>query len=406
MPHTRERYLETLIRKTLHYSAITGIFGHRQVGKTTLASKLASHYVTLDQPAPFDQAMRDPVGFVENGSLVSEADGPFVIDECQLAPPLFPVLKEHVRKHPKPGQFLLTGSVRFSSRKAIRESLTGRMIAWELLPMDLSEIHGQPLPETLIRLAKAKNVDVDLKAPKYFSHKVYEEYLQKGGLPGIFSVRDVKIREQKLETQLNTMLERDLKLILQTTLPYTTLRLLLSLLAKSQGLPLDISKLSRQSRISIPTLKKLLIAFEAMFLIRILKTQGTEVKPVLFLEDQGEASFLMEGSTHPLDDIVRFCFANLRVQCLYRSDFKAEFFQYRNRGGAHVPLAIQIYREKKQSYLGLIPILETTPTSHDLGSAYSFLKRFPDSKIIFVTLEDADRILFSNMRVVSVGKLV
>lgn len=403
MPHIRRRHLAPIVQKTLRYSPITGIFGHRQVGKTTLVGKLAGQYTTFDKPASLDQAYRDPEGFLSSHEM---SKTPLVIDECQLAPPLFPVLKEHVRIHPKPGQFLLTGSVRFSSRKAIRESLTGRIIAWELLPMDLSELYEYNLPDAVVKIAKAKSIDIDLKAPKYFSHKVYSEYLKKGGLPGLFAVRDLGIREQKFEVQLNTMLERDLKLIVQTTLPYATLRLLLATLANVQGLPLDLANLSRQSRISVPTIKKLLIAFEAMFFIRILHTRGTETKPILFLEDQGEASFLLAGQSHELYDLLRFCFANLRVPLIYKTELKAEFFQYRNRGGAHVPLAVHIKTDNAQHHLGFIPILGTTPTHHDLGSAYSFLKRFSSSKILFVTLDDADRILSPSMRVIFVGKLV
>lgn len=402
MPHTRPRHLSPLIEKTLRYSPITGIFGHRQVGKTTLASRLAGRYTTLDRLTMLDQACRDPEGFLTgHGS----GEAPLIIDECQLAPPLFPALKELVRVRPRPGQFLLTGSVRFSSRKAIKESLTGRMIAWELLPMDVSEIHEQGMPDALLRLVRAKNVELELKYSKYFSHKVYLEYLQKGGLPGVFAVRDIGIREQKFETQLATMLERDLRLILQTTLPPATLRLLLATLAKTQGWPVELANLSRQSRISVPTIRKLLAAFESMFLIRLLKTQGTEAKPVIFLEDQGEASFLMAGQSHPLNDLLRFCFANLRVQLVYRSELRSEFFQYRNRGGAHVPLAVRINTGGHQAHLGLIPVLGMTPTQHDLGSADSFLKKFPSSKILFVTLDDTDRVLSPTMRLIYIGRL-
>lgn len=403
MPHTRHRHLASLLQKTMLYSAITGIFGHRQAGKTTLASSMAGQYFTLDQSITLDRTQKDPEGFITGHASGKK---PIVIDECQMAPELFPALKEHVRMHPQPGQFLLTGSVRFSSRKAIKESLTGRMIAWELLPMDLSEIHERNAPDTVIRIAKAKNIELDLKTASYFSHGAYSEYLKKGGLPGLFAVRDINIREQKFETQLNTMLERDLQLLIKTTLPYATLRLLLASLAGMQGEPLDLANLSRQSRISVPTLKKLLIAFEAMFLIRRLRTQGTESRPVIFLEDQGEASFLFSEQNNELKDILRFCFANLRVQLIYRTELKAEFFQYRNRGGAHVPLAIQISTDKNKHHIGMIPILGTTPTQHDLGSAYSFLKKFSSPKILFVTRDNADRVLAPNMRIVYLGKLV
>ncbi len=413
MPHSRHRHLAALIQKTLHFSPITGIFGHRQVGKTTLASILAGNYVTFDQLPMLNQATVDPEGFLHSHTGSKK---PLVIDECQLAPPLFPALKDWVRVHTKPGQFLLTGSVRFSSRKAITESLTGRIIAWELLPMDLSEAHEVALPDSLIRIAKAKTVEVDLKPKKYFSEKSYAEYLAKGGLPGIFSIRDVAIREQKFETQLNAMLERDLKLIVATTLPYSSLKLLLTALAQRQSQAIDLTFLSRQTHISVPTIKKLLMAFESMFLIRILRTEGTEAKSVVFFEDQGEASYLVNGTTDDLTNLLRFCFANFRVQFKYRSEIKSEFFQYRNRGGAHIPLALHISfgkgdspkgdSLKEKSTLGFVPILGSTPGPHDLASAYSFLKKYSASKILFVTQEDTDRCLSEKMRVVPIAKLV
>jgi hypothetical protein len=69
-------------------------------------------------------------------------------------------------------------------------------------------------------------------------------------------------------------------------------------------------------------------------------------------------------------------------------------------------LAVEIRTESAKHYLGIIPILGTTPTPHDLGSAYSFLKTFLSSKVLFVTLDDVDRILSPTMRIVYVGKIV
>lgn len=403
MPHKRPRHLELLVKKTLRFSPITGIFGHRQVGKTMLSEKLAGDYVTFDRFPSLNQAVVDPEGFLTSHA---SSQKPLVVDECQLAPPLFPMLKEWVRTHTQPGQFLLTGSVRFSSRKAIRESLTGRIIAWELLPMDVSELHEADLPDSLITIAAAKTVDIGLKAKKYFSDKAYDDYLAKGGLPGVCFIRDIAIREQKFETQLNTMLERDLKLVVPTTLSYPPIKLLLSALAQRQSQAIDLTFLSRQTHISVPTIKKLLTAFEAMFLIRILRTEGTEAKPVVFFEDLGEANYLVNGNTDDLTNLLCFCFANFRVQFKYRSEIKPDFFQYRNRGGAHVPLAVHLTFEKPKSTLGFIPILGSTPGPHDLASAYSFTKKYAASKILFVTCEDTDRCLSDNMRIVPVAKLV
>ena len=128
MPHSRIRYLASLVKKGLRFSPIVGILGHRQVGKTTLAESLGARYYTLDLRPTLESIQADPLGFLE-----TQEKHPTVLDECQLLPDLFPALKERVRKKKRPGQFLLTGSVRFTSRKAIRESLTGRIVTFELL---------------------------------------------------------------------------------------------------------------------------------------------------------------------------------------------------------------------------------------------------------------------------------
>lgn len=397
MPHQRARHLEKLIKKTLSYSGITGVFGHRQVGKTTLVSHFSKQYVTLDNPLSLEQANSDPKLFLDR----SKKDL-FVIDECQLAPPLFPALKEWVRTRPEPGQFLLTGSVRFSSRKSIRESLTGRIIAWELLPMDLSETHQTPLPEKVPQILRAKTLEIPLEKNNKIRRSEMDRALQNGGLPGIFAVRDQAVRAQRFETMINTILERDLRLIVETSLGYSTLRSLLATLALHQTEPLHWARISRDTRISIPTLKRLIMAFESMFLIRIIRTEGSERKSVLFFEDQGEATYLTGNRYSDSSQLLRFLYSELRHQIHYRPELMAEIFQFRNRGGTLVPLC---FRSGK-SVLGIIPILTENPSPMLFPAARSFLKTYPNSKLLFVHQGNSDVILNERMRCLGFNYLV
>ena len=126
MPHLRNRYVQDLIRKAKAHSPLIGILGHRQVGKTTVLESMCKAYVTLDVRSQLILANENPEEFLKLNSKYFQG-----IDECQLSPDLFPALKEHVRKNKSPGQYLLSGSVRFTSRNAIRESLTGRIINFE-----------------------------------------------------------------------------------------------------------------------------------------------------------------------------------------------------------------------------------------------------------------------------------
>ncbi len=397
MPHLRARHLRKLISQSLNFSPLVGIFGHRQVGKTTLAGELGKRYKTLDVPSDLEAATVDPSGFLQ-----AHISKPLVIDECQYAPPLFPALKEWVRTHPDPGQFLLTGSIRFSSRKAIRESLTGRIITWDLLPMDLSEINGQTLPDKIIRLVEKKSVEIELKPNSVLKSLNLTHHLSRGGLPGIFAVRDVAVRAQRFETQINTMLERDLKLVLQTSLSYGSLRTLAAYLAGRQAMPLEYVEMSRQTRISVPTLRKLISALESVFFIRLIPSEGTQKKPILFFEDQGEASFLSARGYSPQMELTRFLYSELRVQTHYRPAAAIRLFAYRNRGGSHIPLCFA----SSNSALGIIPTLAESPPPGYLKSCESFLAHYPNSKVVFVHPGSNDRILTHRIRCLGVRQLL
>lgn len=392
MPHERLRHLESLLKKTLRFSPIVGILGHRQVGKTTLAQKIGSNYLTLDLKSTSELAELDPVGF-----LNSRSGKPLVIDECQLVPELFPALKEHVRVNKRPGQFLITGSVRFTSRKAIKESLTGRIVNWELVPMDLAEIQGKKLSELIPKILLAKSVEIhDSSTPTSLNTQI-DQYLLRGGLPGVFAIRDEAVRSQRFETQLETLLDRDLRLVSETTLDFRALKRVLQYLAQVQGTPLDLAKTSRAVRISPITLKKIITAFESIFLIRTITSEGSERKPAIFFEDQGEASHLQQSKGLEQENFDRFVFANIRTQLAYRPELKLSLTQYRNRGGAFIPFIIRT----PGAALGILPILEENPSKQALSSAVSFLKKNQNAKVLFVTKQKRDLVLAKNQRVMS-----
>ncbi len=397
MPHLRKRYTAEQVKALLTFSPLVGILGHRQVGKTTLASQLIESYFSLDLRTTYESIAADPLGFLN--SLKKQ---PSVLDECQTLPELFPALKEYVRTNQRPGSFLLTGSVRFTSRKAIRESLTGRIIYSELLPMDMAEIHGIPLSNSLSLVAKdIKNI-LKFKRSRTFKKNFLSDYLSKGGLPGIFSIRDESVRIQKLATQLETILDRDLRLIMASTLTFPTLKNVLAFIAQHQGENLNLSLLQRSTRVSRPTLQKLLLAFEALFLIRPIRCEGDLGSRVYFLEDQAEASYLVGSRTDPSHDLLRFLYANLRLQLIYRPALKGTLFRYETRGGALVPLAFRF----EGGEIGIIPILEQNPNRGAISSANSFLKKYNHSKVIFVNSGGEPQVLSPRLCVIPAGYLI
>jgi predicted AAA+ superfamily ATPase len=377
MPHFRHRYATQVLSDILSHSPIAGVIGQRQTGKTTLSEILSKEYETLDKREALSQARNDPKSFL------SSRKHPFTIDECQLSPELFPALKEEVRLHPKKGQFILTGSVRFTSRKAIRESLTGRIVNLELLPLSIAEAHSEPLPCFLNKMI-TRSVFPELEhVSSAWLEKTrtrFESFLVSGGLPGICFYREAHVRTPRFEAQIETLLERDLRLLVNTPVSYRQLRELLAELARYQGQPLNYLALGRKIGVTSPTARKLISAFEAMFLIRSIATDQ-QSHPVIFFEDQGMATHLAADAAEiggPSYDLARGLYSCVLPQFIYRPEANATFYQFRTRGGAKVDFAIRLGAHR----IGVIAGSEDRPTRSELMSARSFVANAPNAKVM------------------------
>lgn len=376
MPHPRSRYLEKHIREGLKFSPIVGVLGQRQVGKTTLVEEIAgSRYLTLDDAAQLELAMGHPDSFLSQfGKLTA-------IDECQKAPPLFTALKLAVKVRKQPGQFLLTGSIRFTSRKAIQESLTGRILNLELFPMTLSETIGEGLNDFTHWFGKPQSQLDALFArrQKVFTMEAYNRYLQCGGLPGVCFLRKASHRNARFKAHIETLLQRDIRFVLETTLPYNNLLDLLTFLARQQGQPFSHTQAARSSRISQNTLRRVLEAYEALFLIRRIPSLGYRRADIFFLEDQGMATYL--AGTNPGTDMLRFLFSQLHTQAHYNSMNEARVGHFETKAGSLTPLVFEI----RKKFYGVIPTRNESPEKSVLGGAESFLHEHKDGIVFIVS---------------------
>jgi predicted AAA+ superfamily ATPase len=374
-------------------SPIVGVFGHRQTGKTTLISLEATEYVTFDNLDERELCLATPKNYIQNRKT------PFAIDECQYCPPLFPALKESVRIAPKRGHFLLSGSVRFTSRKAISESLTGRILSADLLPLTMRETHSLPFQSEIELLVKGDPSRFLRKTSTVFSHADVNEYLIHGGLPGICFHRSNGLRIQKFKEHLNTILNRDLRLISETTLELATLKNLIAVLSRRQCMPLNWSELSQETRISRKTLPQILSAFESLYLIRWIETADAAKPTSYFFEDQGLASFLTsyQGSntTFTAMDMTRAIYSNLRAYFYYTLDNPARTLEYRTRGGSYIPLIF----DTPDISLAILPIGEPEPTRSALLCAGSFLNStlpFNKNRIVIIAHTGTEKKLLHN----------
>jgi uncharacterized protein len=103
--------------------------GARQTGKTSTFLRLFPNhkFVSLDLPSEAEQAEREPQRFLQRHPP------PVIIDEVEYAPVLFRYLKVAVdASRNRNGQFLLTGSQKFTRMKSVSESLAGKADMAEL----------------------------------------------------------------------------------------------------------------------------------------------------------------------------------------------------------------------------------------------------------------------------------
>jgi predicted AAA+ superfamily ATPase len=332
MPHFRSRYLEPILKKDLTWSPVVSVLGMRQVGKSTLLKTMGKTYLTLD-----DDTLRNKWETGDWASLEGSAR-PIVIDEAQKLPGVFERVKLLVDQERRPGQYLLTGSVRFLSRKEIRESLTGRTSILELLPLSVREAHSQKLASFFKKLEKrpVEGFKKENQTGQLLSKAQVEHYLLHGGMPGICFKRDQSVQRQMREAHLETVLLRDLQLLVRTRVPYEKLRSLLQLIAQTQGLPLSMTQLGRQVQISTPTVIQLLQAFVDLFII---KPHGK----AWYFTDCGMASFLGGNKVeNRLFQMERWIYSELRAQLNYSYRASFEFSSYSTRGGARLPFVVHL----------------------------------------------------------------
>lgn len=129
--------LENSIKKALARSRGVVLIGPRQSGKSTLAQKFlgrqSPNYFDLEYP-PHAQRLTQAAHTLEHLS------GLIVIDEVQLKPDLFPLLRVLMDRTDAPGQFLLLGSASPTLLRQAGESLLGRVETVEVGGFDVQEI--------------------------------------------------------------------------------------------------------------------------------------------------------------------------------------------------------------------------------------------------------------------------
>lgn len=168
------REIEPRLLRSARTRPVVVLTGARQTGKTSTFRRLFPNheFVSLDLPTEAEQAEKEPQSFLQRHPP------PVIIDEVQYAPGLFRYLKVAVdASRRRNGQFLLTGSQKFTLMKSVSESLAGRADIAELETLSLAEILGA-LPKTTPESVIVRGGFPELQADPDIDHVAfYNSYL-------------------------------------------------------------------------------------------------------------------------------------------------------------------------------------------------------------------------------------
>ncbi|CAN5685178.1 ATP-binding protein [soil metagenome] len=242
---------------------IVALLGPRQCGKTTLARDYASQQGDFTPTSAFDlEDLVDVARLSEPRLALSEREGLVVLDEIQLMPELFSLLRVMADRRPNPARFLILGSASPHLIRGASESLAGRVGMLGLTPFDAREV--DELPRLWLR----------------------------GGYPRSYLAQNDRTSAQWREAYVRTFLERDLPAF-GIDLPSNRIRRFWTMLAHLHGGIFNASELGGSLGVSHPTVRRYLDILTGTFMVRELapfheNIGKRQVKaPKIYIRDSG-----------------------------------------------------------------------------------------------------------------------
>ena len=259
------RKIEDTVKQYLTIFPVVVILGARQCGKSTLVKKMAENmtsFIYLDLQYISDlNKLTEPALFFE-----ANKDAVICLDEIQLMPNLFSVLRSEIDRNRRNGRFILLGSASRELVQKTSESLAGRVGFIELSPFSATELNRS-----------AYNTNT---------------HWFRGGFPESYLSASDNNAMIWIENFIRTFVERDIPQ-LGFNISSLQLRRFLMLCANSQGQILNASKLGEVLSLTHPTIKRYADLLEQTFLLRSLKPFERNIKkrivksPKLYIRDTG-----------------------------------------------------------------------------------------------------------------------
>jgi hypothetical protein len=261
-----QRNIAEKVNQYLKVFPVVAILGPRQCGKSTLIKKLAKswqHSIYLDLQNDDDlNKLSEPTLFFQ-----SNEDKIICLDEIQLVPKLFSILRSVIDKNRKNGKFILLGSASRDLIQQTSETLAGRIGLIYLAPFTINEV----------------NSTANFSLNKFWL---------RGGFPDSYLAENDEYSEIWRENFIKTFIERDIPQ-LGFQIPALQLKRFLVMCAHQQGQLLNASKLGESLGLTHPTIRRYIDLLEQTFILRTMMPYEVNVKkrlvksPKVFVRDSG-----------------------------------------------------------------------------------------------------------------------
>lgn len=323
MQNLLRRNIEPFVRENLNVFPAIVILGPRQCGKSTLAKMLfndSKDFLYLDLQTMEDQNK------LKESRLFFEANknATICLDEIQLLPELFSVLRSEIDRDRRPGRFILLGSASRDLVQKTSESLAGRIGMIELTPFTIEEVE---------------------------KHDPFElnRFWLRGGYPDSYLAHSDNGSILWRENFLKTYVERDIPQ-LGFQIPALQIRRLLTMCAHVQGQLLNLSKLGESLGVTYQTIRRYIDLMEQTFIVRTLPPFEKNVKkrlvksPEIFVRDSGLLHRLLQ-----IDDfnsllgnpVFGSSWEGLVIENIISTFLDCKFSFYRSASGEELDLVIE-----------------------------------------------------------------
>ena len=260
-----ERRIEKTVQQYLDVFPAVVILGPRQCGKSTLIKKMSEKmesflYLDLQDINDLNKLTEPSLFFEANRGTT------ICLDEIQLLPNLFSVLRSEIDRNRKNGRFILLGSASRDLVQKSSETLAGRVGFIELAPFSVSEV-----------------IDSNYNVNTHWF---------RGGYPDSYLANTDFNSVIWLDNFIRTFVERDIPQ-LGFQIPALHLKRFLMLCAHNQGQLLNSSKFGESLNLTHPTIKRYIDLFEQTFLMRTIQPFDKNVKkrlvksPKIYVRDSG-----------------------------------------------------------------------------------------------------------------------